>query len=255
MILAYIHQTFEAENLLLSAYYLAKELLKPFGVLMPEDNSVNNTQKVKEMDKVLLKYNLPNEHIFILPKNEPIVDFCELHEVNLLLIQLKSNENRQLKRYLKDCRELRIPYLFYKPTFPILNLSKIIVPVGYLAEEYEKGFFASAFGRFCKSEITILQANDYGSKAATTVNKMSTLFDKFSLSYTIQKAKSDSYKIDKDAVRIAETNSFDLVLISASREYGLDDVIFGAKEYHLVKKTNIPILLINPRGDLYTLCD
>ena len=35
----------------------------------------------------------------------------------------------------------------------------------------------------------------------------------------------------------------------------LDDIIFGPKEQHMVKKSEKPVLLVNPRGDLYALCD
>ena len=36
---------------------------------------------------------------------------------------------------------------------------------------------------------------------------------------------------------------------------GLDDIIFGPKERKIIKNIDIPTMLINPRGDLYALCD
>ena len=129
------------------------------------------------------------------------------------------------------------------------------MPYSFLKEELEKAQFASAFGRFCHSEITLLLANDYGSKAAATTEKMKLLFEKFQLNFTQKKAKSDSFKLDKEAVKMAEENGYGIVLISASRDYGLDDLLFGPKEYHLVKKSTIPLMLVNPRSDLYALCD
>ena len=62
-------------------------------------------------------------------------------------------------------------------------------------------------------------------------------------------------KIEMEAVNIAETKQVGLIIVSASRDYGLDDILFGPKESHVVKKSNIPVLLVNPRGDLYALCD
>ena len=84
---------------------------------------------------------------------------------------------------------------------------------------------------------------------------MKSLFDKFSLNYQVEKAKSDSFKVDREAIQKAESEDFGIILISASREYGLDDIFFGPKERKLVKESNLPILLVNPRGDLYALCD
>jgi len=32
-------------------------------------------------------------------------------------------------------------------------------------------------------------------------------------------------------------------------------MLFGSKERKIIARVNVPILLINPRGDLYALCD
>ena len=133
--------------------------------------------------------------------------------------------------------------------------AKVIVPVNFLEEEVEKAQFASAFGRFCGSEITLPIANDYGSKAANNAARMQTLFEKFDFTYTAQKATKDSFKVEMEAVQVASASGAGLAIVSASRDYGLDDIIFGPKELHLIKKSDVPLLLVNPRGDLYALCD
>jgi nucleotide-binding universal stress UspA family protein len=150
---------------------------------------------------------------------------------------------------------LRIPYLFYKDSFLALDLTKVILPVGFLEEELEKAQFAAAFGRFCGSEIKMLLANDYGSKAATNAEKMKSLFDKFDFNYTLDKANKDSFKVEAESIEVAQQEGAGLIIVSASRDYGLDDILFGPKEYHVLKKSEIPVLLVNPRGDLYALCD
>ena len=76
-----------------------------------------------------------------------------------------------------------------------LDLRKVILPIGFLEEELEKAQFAAAFGRFCNSEIMMLLANDYGSKAATNAAKMEDLFNKFDFKHTLKKATKDSFKI------------------------------------------------------------
>ncbi|HNX11984.1 MAG TPA: universal stress protein, partial [Paludibacteraceae bacterium] len=130
-----------------------------------------------------------------------------------------------------------------------------MLPVGFLVEELEKAQFASAFGRFCRSEILLLLANDYGSKAATNAGRMKELFDKFDFRYRQEKASTDSFSVEKEAVARAQREGYGVVIISASRDYGLDDLLLGPKELHLVRKSTVPLLLVNPRGDLYTLCD
>ena len=84
---------------------------------------------------------------------------------------------------------------------------------------------------------------------------MKELFGKFNLNFNQEKAQSDSFKLDKEAVKAARENDYGIVIISASRDYGLDDLLFGPKEYHLIHRSDVPLLIVNPRGDLYTLCD
>ncbi len=180
---------------------------------------------------------------------------CESKEISFLFIQLTSNQSKHIKKYLHACRDLRIPYLFFKDTFPALQLEQVLVPVNFLIEEIEKAQFAAAFGRFCNAQITLLQANDYGSKAATNVAKITSVFEKFDFKHQTLKGKKDSFKIEYEALQYAAHQHCGLIIISSSREYGLDDVIFGPKEFHLIKKTTVPLMLINPRGDLYVLCD
>lgn len=256
MLTVFIYNISTASNLLKSGYGLSQSLKKEFGLLCFVENESQATAQREIIEQYVSENKL--ENVSVIVKIHPVkflASDCEQHEISFLMIQWQGNKRKQLLNYLQYCRDLRIPYLFFREHFSVLNLLKVLVPVGFLVEEYEKAQFASAFGRFCDSEITILQANDYGSKAAATVEKMNELFGKFQLNFSQEKAKSDSFKLDKEAVRVAEEKGYGIVLISTSRDYGLDDLIFGPKEYHRIRQSNVPLLLINPRGDLYTLCD
>ncbi len=155
---------------------------------------------------------------------------------------------------LKISRDLRIPYIFVKTNFPEIKFHRVIVPITFLTEEREKGMFASAFGRFFKSEILLMPAKDYGSKAAATCRSIKQLLNKHDLNHSELTAQKDSYKVEMDAVMKAKIFDADIAIITASREYGLDDIIFGPKELHIIKKSEIPLMVLNPRGDLYVLC-
>ena len=247
MILVKIHHLLTANTLLKSASRLAVQLGKEFGVL-----SANSEVELKQ---VLNNCNITECQIFINKESQNLTEFCEEKEISFLFLQLSNNDSKTIRRMLTDCRELRIPYLFFKDSFKELDLTKVILPVGFLEEELEKAQFASAFGRFCNSEIKMLLANDYGSKAGSNADKMKDLFDKFTFSYTLEKATKDSFKVETEAIQVAESEGAGIIIVSASREYGLDDLIFGPKEFHLLKKSPVPVLLVNPRGDLYALCD
>ena len=185
---------------------------------------------------------------------ENINAIVETQDAALLIIGL--NSNNEIQFYLNRCRELRVPYIFVKNELPAeFNIENIILPITNLEEEREKGPFTSSFARHFNCPITIYQPNDFGSKAATNIDAMKTLFDSFSLQYTISKGKKDSGGIEFEAGMLHKNQQNCLLIISASRDYGLDDIIFGPKERKIIKNINIPTMLINPRGDLYALCD
>ena len=250
MILAYIQNTETSETLLQSALYLSNCLDKKLALLC--------APSVADSEKKLFAEKYASDEVLCVDENvdvRSLAVFCEQKEVSFLFLQAVHHKRNYLQKLLNACRDLRIPYLIFKEDFDILKLEKVLVPVSFLEEEIEKAQFASALGRFCNSEITLLQANDYGSKAANTITRMTELFSKFDFVYQVIKAKNDSFKVDAEAVKGAQAMGFGLVLVSASREYGLDDIFFGPKELHLIRKSTVPLLLVNPRGDLYALCD
>lgn len=248
MILALIQQFTTSKILLQSAAKLAVQLGKSFAVLTVEGIE-------SELKSLLNECKIIDCQIFIKDNSKSLVEVCEADEASFLFIQLPNGQTNNIRRLLNDCRELRIPYLFYKDLFNPLDLTKVILPIGFLEEELEKAQFAVAFGRFCSSEVKMLLANDYGSKAATNAAKMQELFDKFDFNYTLDKATKDSFKVEAESIQVAEKEQAGMIIVSASRDYGLDDILFGPKEYHVVKKSPVPVLLVNPRGDLYALCD
>jgi hypothetical protein len=183
---------------------------------------------------------------------EKLAQTVEQKNVAMLVLELTQNADTQ--RYLNFCRNLRVPYLFLRPNIEF-GVEKISLPVSFLVEDKEKAPFASAFGRFCKSKILIYAPKDYGSKARKTINQMKTLFNSFFINYEEKQGKKGSFGIEREAVRNAKNDNCRMAIISASREYGLDDIIFGSKEKKIINSTKIPLLVINPRADLYVLCD
>lgn len=256
MILCAIKTLENSRNLLLSAWELSQKFGKKFAVILHAMESSNTVCSHEEMTLYLQTFNITADYIDF--KKETINNFqniCEEIEVSFLLLQLTKESSGEIKFQLNATRQLRIPYLIYNKSFNLLNFNKILLPISFLVEELEKAQFASAFGRFFDSEISLLLAKDYGSKALTNSQKIVAVLEKFNLKANIIKGRKDSFKINQEAIQVAEIELYDLLIVSASREYGLDDLIFGSMEQRLIKKSTIPILLINPRDDLYVLCD
>lgn len=198
-----------------------------------------------------LNIGMPSAEGDSLPDWEGINDFVEANDVAILVIEMIDSK---IQFYLNQCRELRVPYLMVKEGQPV-DLKRVALPVTFLMEEKEKGPFASAFGRFFNSEIVFFAPKDYGTKARTNIASITKLFNSFSLTYTEIQGEKNSEKVEMEATLKAPANQCGLVIVTASREYGLDDILFGPKERKILKKTQIPVMLINPRGDLYSLCD
>lgn len=178
-----------------------------------------------------------------------------VEQVDAVLVVLSDEEGIPLKRQLKMCRDLRIPYLFVKKDGSNLEaIKKIIVPVGFLVEEKEKGALANSFGRFFGSDIILLQPRDKGSKARQNLYFLKRLLTGYKQQFSIMQGQKSSFGIEKEAISLAQRENAELVFIMASREYGLDDLFFGSKEYHVLKKAALPVMVLNPRDDIYVLC-
>ena len=256
MVLTYIDNLSSSHQLLKSASELALQLGKNFSVLSFV-KSENQTDEQSNIISEQLKYlNITEAKVMV--ENGTINNLSEIaenKEVSFLFLQLSEISKRKIRFFLSACRDLRIPYILYKDEFKVLKMNEVLVPVNYLEEEVEKAQFGAAFGRFCDSTVRLLVAKDYGSKADKNAEKIVEIFNKFNFNFSVEKGKSDSFKIDKEAVATAGHRNAGLIIVSASREYGLDDILFGPKELHLIKRSDCPILLINPRADLYALCD
>ena len=256
MVLCVIHTLENSQNILLSAKELSVRFNKRNGVMACSKNNITQNISLEQIYSQIDRLKIKTDYVEV--EKNPILDLlpiCEQNEVSFLLLQLVNSKSKEIQHLLNACRQLRIPYLLYNSSNEFVKFKKILLPVSFLVEELEKAQFAAAFGRFFGAEISLLLAKDYGSKALDNSQKIKSVLDKFNLKVNTIKGQKDSFKINQESLRIAKREQFDLLIVSASREYGLDDLIFGSMEQKLINKSTIPVLLINPRDDLYVLCD
>ena len=172
-----------------------------------------------------------------------------------------ANDRRTIQRHLNDCREERRPYVFVTSTMTVKPLQRLLVPVSMLEEETYKAEICTYLARKTGAHIILLQANDYGSHARQNVNRIVTRIEKLNeklatpISYETVVARKDSFSLIREAGERQRDFQYDLLVLTASRDYGLDDILFGPPELHAIRKTSVPVLLVNPREDLFSLCD
>ena len=181
---------------------------------------------------------------------------------------------RGVQQVLDACREERRPYLVIKDNCSAQQsccsevqngstLSSILVPVTMLEEEVYKAEICTYLARKTGAHLILLRANDYGSKAKRNTQRIITHIQTIAertgetITYEEHVAKGDSFHIHKELHQLPITNNQypSLILLTASREYGLDDWLFGPPEQYVIRHSPVPVMLVNPRADLFSLCD
>ena len=199
-------------------------------------------------------------------------------------VEYCGNSRRNIQAVLDACREERRPYLVIKEqgtrnkdkslttdqTNPIsldswflTPGSSILVPITMLEEEVYKAEICTYLARKTGAHLILLRANDYGSKAIKNTQRIITHIQTIAertgetITYEEHVAKGDSFHIHKELhlYPITDNRYPDLILLTASREYGLDDWLFGPPEQYVIRHSHVPVMLINPRADLFSLCD
>jgi nucleotide-binding universal stress UspA family protein len=179
-----------------------------------------------------------------------------------------ANNARTIQQHLNECREERRPYVFITNTMTIKPLRRLLVPVSMLEEETYKAEICTYIARKTGAHVILLQANDYGSHAKQNVNRMVTHIEKINeklavigdpsstpITYEIAQARKNSFKLIQESAERQRDFQHDLLVLTASRDYGLDDILFGPPERKAIQRALVPVMLVNPREDLFSLCD
>jgi nucleotide-binding universal stress UspA family protein len=172
-----------------------------------------------------------------------------------------ENKARIIQQQLNACRDERRPYVFITNTMTIKPLRRLLVPVSMLEEETYKAEICTYLARKTGAHIILLQANDYGSHARQNVNRIVTHIKTVSersgepISYEVAQARKNSFKLIQEAAERQRDFQHDLLILTASRDYGLDDILFGPPERKAIQHALVPVMLVNPREDLFSLCD
>ena len=198
----------------------------------------------------------------------------DLFHTDDIRVEHCDGTRRGVQQVLDACREERRPYLVIKDNCSAQQsccsevqngstLSSILVPVTMLEEEVYKAEICTYLARKTGAHLILLRANDYGSKAKRNTQRIITHIQTIAertgerITYEERVAKGDSFHIHKELhqLPIANNQYPSLILLTASREYGLDDWLFGPPEQYVIRHSPVPVMLVNPRADLFSLCD
>ena len=208
----------------------------------------------------------------------------DLFHTDDIRVEHCDGTRRGVQQVLDACREERRPYIVIKEqgtkskdislttdqtnqngldSWFLVPGSSILVPVTMLEEEVYKAEICTYLARKTGAHLILLRANDYGSKARSNTQRIITHIQTIAertgerITYEERIAKGDSFHIHKELhqLPIANNQYPSLILLTASREYGLDDWLFGPPEQYVIRHSPVPVMLVNPRADLFSLCD
>jgi len=181
---------------------------------------------------------------------DTIEEMVESHDVALVVIGMDATPGRKEVQHCLDMtRSLRVPYIFVKSGEA--RFSTIGMPIKRFEEEREKGPYCGSFARNFSSKVTIYKPKDYGTGAERNIEAISGLLAKQDIVPSVVQCRHDSDGVELESL----SHNDDVVIIGASRDYGLDDILFGPKERRIIINATMPVIMVNPRGDLYPLCD
>lgn len=222
------------------AEMLSEAYNKPLSILCFDKSQIN--------DPIFSKHHVSCTN---LPISEAIFQFTQKQDSVMVVWEIGLS-SRLLQKSLTACRQLRIPYFYIPKGYNIVSPQEITLPITYLIEEREKGAWARSLHRTFQSHFTFVKPNDKGTRSQKNIDSISTFLTKNSIPYQLIAGKKSSEKITFESLQLSP--NADLLLVTATREYGLDDIFFGPRELKLIKRTHIPLLVLNPREDLYVLC-
>ena len=193
---------------------------------------------------------------------QQVLDACREERRPYVVLKEQRTRSKEPRHISKnsDSIDINLDSLFLTPE------SNILVPVTMLEEEVYKAEICTYLARKTGAHLILLRANDYGSKAKRNTQRIITHIQTIAertgttISYEERVAKGDSFHIHKElhtytSLPFREGTGVGLIILTASREYGLDDWLFGPPELHVISKSSVPVILVNPRADLFSLCD
>lgn len=166
-------------------------------------------------------------------------------------------------RVIRDFGQCKIAYLTVQPNLKnTFSFQHVALRIDYNKESKEKLIWSSYFARFNNSNLHVLHEEYKDSGLRTKFDNNMVFLHKFfsnlNVSYQQEVMPSTGNFLDSLAAKQANDKCYDLMVCvtTDTRELDVLDWIIGRPENRVIKnRERLPILFINPRDDIYVLCD
>ncbi len=231
-----------------------------FGFHLPDKTSKPEEKFVDELQNIVL--NAKNGQVitdYVFP--ETLFRYAEEHNMAMFVIGVDKTKKEgffNVKKAIKLIRQSRFPVMTVTTDHTDTTCYKhILLPLDIERQNKEKALWAGYFSRFYGSGIHILYPKYKDEGLAKLVNDnvafVEKLYENLEITYEKHETQPQSY-LDAYALEFAPQVKAGASVIMMTRYYTLGDVLTGPRERKIIGSSELPILCINQRDDLYVLC-
>ena len=231
-----------------------------FDFHLPDNPSEPDKTFIEELQKIVA--GTKNSQViadYVFP--ETLFRYTEEHNTAMFVMGVDKESKKgffSVKKAIKLIRQSRFPVMTVTTDYADATAYKhVLLPLDIERQNKEKALWAGYFSRFYGSGIHILypKYKDEGLAKLVYDNVafVEKLYENLEVSYEKHEIEPQNY-LDAYALEFAPQVQAGASVIMMTRYYTLGDVLTGPRERKIIGSTELPILCINQRDDLYVLC-
>lgn len=270
-VIAYLNNLDFAETCIEHSVQIAKILNKGLILLHIYDPLLTGVgvdeaeRKLKELNSQISETQM---HSYISLKGETkevIGKLGQLLNAVVIVSSINTEETKKNKAdnpitLLKNMEPSRVAYMICNQKRSIVDYSKVLLPLNNARESKEKTLWASYFGRFFQSEITLFYRTYKDSLYQKQLNLnlafARKMLGQFNIIPSNHKSEDRKKLLDLQALDYADKENYGVIICQTTKDKSLFDRIKGLEEEKVLKNLkDKPILFLNPRDDLFVLCE
>lgn len=270
-VIAYLNNLDFAETCIEHSVQIAKILNKGLILLHIYDPLLTKVgvdeaeSKLKELNSQITETQL---HSYISLKGETkevIGKLGQLLNAVVIVSSINTEETNKNKAdnpitLLKNMETSRVAYMICNQKRSIVDYSKVLLPLNNARESKEKTLWASYFARFFQSEITLFYRTYKDSLYQKQLNLnlafARKMLGQFNIIPSNHKSEDRKKLLDLQALDYADKENYGVIICQTTKDKSLFDRIKGLEEEKVLKNLkDKPILFLNPRDDLFVLCE
>lgn len=282
-VIAYLTDLTDTDVVVSHALFLSKKLRKGLVLLHISDSRYTKTSTAEaeeELKKICSTLESSSYAALAGDTKEIITSLPTLMNAVVIVAQVAARAARRSplnrRNVLRNFAECRAAFLTVQQPFSVHPVDdtpaggqtsvaggqpdEVAMVVDFKRESKDKFIWSSYFPRFIGSRMNVLYY-DYKdqflhSKWYANMQQLHKLYTGLDITFQPRIMESKSTFPDVDALRFARSHGYRLLICVTTKERDTLEYIIGTQEMRTItNRYRIPILFLNPREDLYVICD